>query len=54
MFRYVLAQGILPLWRIGLDQKVAIYLAEKLEMDETGTDGQEAYVPAATQAKRTS
>lgn len=37
-------RGIQPLWRIGLRQKVALYFAEKLEMDEIGTNGQEIYL----------
>jgi predicted GNAT family acetyltransferase len=44
LFAHVLSRGILPLWRIGVRQKVAIYFAEKLEMDEIGTDGQEVYL----------
>lgn len=41
---HVLSRGIQPLWRIGLRQKVATYFAEKLEMDEIGSDGREVYV----------
>jgi hypothetical protein len=44
LFAHVLSRGICPLWRIGGRQKVAIYFAEKLEMDEIGTDGQEVYL----------
>lgn len=36
--------GVCPLWRIGVRQKVAIYFAEKLGMDEIGTDGREVYL----------
>lgn len=46
LFAHVLARGLLPLWRIGVRQKVAIYFAEKLEMDEIGVDGQEVYLQA--------
>ena len=34
------------LWRVGVRQKIAIYSAEKLEMDEIGTNGQEVYLQA--------
>lgn len=46
IFAYVMARGVRPLWRIGVRQKIAIYLAEKLEMDEIGTNGQEVYLQA--------
>jgi len=52
IFDHVLARGIRPLWRIGFDQKVAIYFAEKLEMDEIGTNGQEVYLQVAAKSKR--
>jgi hypothetical protein len=41
LFAHVLARGVRPLWRIGVRQKVAICFAEKLEMDEIGSNGQE-------------
>ena len=41
---HLFARGIQPLWRIGLHQKVALYFAEKLEMDEIGTNGQEIFL----------
>jgi hypothetical protein len=46
LFAHVLARDIHPLWRIGVRQKIAIYFAEKLELDEIGTDGQEVYLQA--------
>jgi hypothetical protein len=46
IFAHVLARDIRPLWRIGVRQKIAIYFAEKLEMDEIGTNGQEVYLQA--------
>jgi GNAT superfamily N-acetyltransferase len=46
IFAHLFAQGKRPLWRIGVRQKVAIYFAEKLEMEEIGTDGQEVYLQA--------
>ena len=46
LFAHLLARNIRPLWRIGGRQKVAIYFAEKLEMDEIGVDGQEVYLQA--------
>jgi GNAT superfamily N-acetyltransferase len=36
-----LTSGARPLWRIGVRQKVTIYFAEKMSMDEMGTDGRE-------------
>jgi predicted GNAT family acetyltransferase len=47
LFAVVLTRGVLPLWRIGVRQKVAIYFAERLEMDEIGTDGAELYLQAS-------
>ncbi len=44
LFAHLFARGVRPLWRIGIRQKVAIYFAEKLGMDEIGTDGQEIYL----------
>lgn len=44
LFAHVLARNVQPLWRIGGRQKIAIYFAEKLEMDEIGTDGREVYL----------
>lgn len=44
LFAHVLARNVKPLWRIGGRQKIAIYFAEKLEMDEIGTDGREVYL----------
>jgi GNAT superfamily N-acetyltransferase len=46
LFAHILARGVRPLWRIGVRQKVAIYFAEKLELDEVGIDGQEVYLQA--------
>lgn len=46
IFAYALSQGVRPLWRVGVRQKIAIYFAEKLEMDEIGTNGQEVYLQA--------
>ena len=46
LFAHVLARGVRPLWRIGIRQKIAIYFAEKLEMDEIGSNGQEVYLQA--------
>jgi GNAT superfamily N-acetyltransferase len=46
LFAHVFAQGRRPLWRIGVRQKVAIYFAEKLKMEEIGTNGQEVYLQA--------
>lgn len=47
LFTHVMAGGRRPLWRIGDRQKVAIYFAEKLKMDEIGTDGREVFVQMA-------
>ena len=44
LFTHLFEQGIRPLWRIGIRQKVGLYFAEKLELDEIGTDGQEVYL----------
>jgi len=44
LFAHLFATGRRPLWRIGDRQKVAIYFAEKLEMEEIGTNGREVYV----------
>lgn len=44
LFTHLFEQSIRPLWRIGVRQKVGIYFAEKLELDEIGTDGQEVYL----------
>lgn len=41
-----LALGKRPLWRVGIRQKIAIYFAEKLKMEEIGTNGQEIYLQA--------
>lgn len=38
------AAGVRPLWRVGIRQKVAIYFAEKLGMEEIGTTGREVYL----------
>lgn len=46
LFAFALAQGVRPLWRIGVRQKVAIKLAEKLLMEEIGTNGREMYLQA--------
>lgn len=47
IFAQIMAGGRQPLWRIGDRQKIAIYFAEKLEMEEIGTDGREIYVQMA-------
>jgi GNAT superfamily N-acetyltransferase len=47
IFAHVLSRGKHPLWRIGVRQKVAIYFAEKMEMEEIGVNGQEVYLEAA-------
>jgi hypothetical protein len=47
IFAHAMEGGRRPLWRIGNRQKVAIYFAEKLKMDEIGTDGQEVYIQMA-------
>ena len=39
LFAHTLSQGVRPLWRIGVRQKVATILAEKLHMEEIGTTG---------------
>ena len=44
---HLFGQGIQPLWRIGIRQKAAIYFAEKMGMEEIGTDGQEVYLQTA-------
>jgi len=44
LFAEVLGRGIWPLWRIGIYQKLAIYFAEKLGMEEIGTTGREVYL----------
>lgn len=44
LFAHLFVQGRYPLWRIGVRQKVAIYFAEKLEMEEIGINGQEVYL----------
>jgi hypothetical protein len=41
-----MSRGRRPLWRIGVRQKVAIYFAEKMEMEEIGVDGREVYLHA--------
>ena len=46
IFAYVLARGVRPLWRVGVRQKIAIHIAEKLEMDEIGSNGQDVYLQA--------
>jgi predicted GNAT family acetyltransferase len=46
IFAHVLAPGVRPLWRVGIRQKIAICIAEKLEMDEIGTNGQEVCLQA--------
>ena len=44
LFSQAFARGLRPLWRIGVRQKVAILFAEKLAMEEIGTDGGEVYL----------
>jgi hypothetical protein len=44
LFAHILSLGVPPLWRIGGRQKLAIYFAEKLAMEEIGTDGREVYL----------
>jgi RimJ/RimL family protein N-acetyltransferase len=46
LFSCLFDRGIKPLWRIGVQQKVALYFAEKPKMDEIGTDGREVYLQA--------
>ncbi|MGD9050011.1 MAG: hypothetical protein PVF77_18305 [Anaerolineae bacterium] len=46
IFAYVMARNVRPLWRVGVCQKIAIHFAEKLEMDEIGTNGQEVHLQA--------
>jgi hypothetical protein len=48
LFAHALAQGVRPLWRIGGRQKVAICFAEKMLMQEIGTDGREVYLGLAS------
>ncbi len=40
----VLRRGMKPLWRIGIRQRLAIYFAEKLGLEEIGTTGREVYL----------
>jgi GNAT superfamily N-acetyltransferase len=47
VFAATFAQGVRPLWRIGIRQKLAIYFAEKLGMEEIGTTGREVYLQVA-------
>jgi GNAT superfamily N-acetyltransferase len=42
----VLSWGVRPLWRIGIRQRLAIYFAEKLGMEEIGATGREVYLQA--------
>ena len=44
LFAQTLVEGVRPLWRIGVRQKVATKLAEKLFMEEIGTNGRELYL----------
>lgn len=44
LFAEAFTRGMRPLWRIGIRQKLAIYFAEKLCMDEIGTTGREVYL----------
>jgi hypothetical protein len=44
IFAHLFARSVRPLWRVGGRQKIAIYFAEKLKMDEIGTDGQGVYL----------
>ncbi|MFZ5918324.1 MAG: GNAT family N-acetyltransferase [Chloroflexota bacterium] len=41
------ARGLRPLWRIGIRQRLAIYFAEKLGMEEIGANGREIYLELA-------
>lgn len=47
IFAATFDRGARPLWRIGIRQKLAIYFAEKLEMEEIGTTGREVYLQMA-------
>jgi GNAT superfamily N-acetyltransferase len=47
VFGAVFARGARPVWRIGIRQRLAIYFAEKLEMEEIGTTGREVYLQMA-------
>lgn len=47
LFARTLDQGMRPLWRVGIRQKVAIKLAEKMIMEEIGTNGRELYLQAS-------
>lgn len=47
LLAHLFDRGVQPLWRIGLRQKVALYFAEKMGMEEIGTDDQEVYLQAA-------
>jgi GNAT superfamily N-acetyltransferase len=44
LFAEIFVRGARPLWRIGIQQKLAIYFAEKLGMKEIGTTGGEVYL----------
>ena len=46
LFARTLAQGVRPLWRVGIRQKVSIKLAEQMFMEEIGTNGRELYLQA--------
>lgn len=41
------SRNVRPLWRIGMRQKLAIYFAERLGMEEIGTTGREVYLQVA-------
>lgn len=47
LFDHLFATGRRPLWRIGDRHKVAIYFAERLGMEEIGTNGREVYLQIA-------
>lgn len=44
LFEHLFTTGRRPLWRIGERQKLAIRFAERLAMEEIGTNGREVYV----------
>jgi hypothetical protein len=46
LFAHTLVEEVRPLWRIGVRQKVAIKLAQKLFTEEIGTNGRDLYLQA--------
>ena len=47
MFQVDLDQGLRPLWRVGIRQKVAIKRAEKMILEEMGTNGCGLYLQSS-------